>query len=271
MKGVYSMNTFKNHITKEELQTIDRIRDDCKKLHILNPPACFLSYDLKDADGKQIEAHHMLSKSWVRNFYVIMAQILMGASYKTGSADPDALTYGPGTLCPANISGDVPNPVGGISPENSMQVPIGLFGTSQTAVAGKMDSVLGPLNTTRGIVLGSSDSPETFESFALSSIIPSGAAAGQLSYQAQINPEFIYDAATGKYTIIHRRIFNNNSGEPIIVKEIGWYRLFGYHNYSDKVRADTYLLSRDVLPAPVSIPDAGQFTVSYTLEQIFPE
>lgn len=266
MKGVYSMNTFKNHITKEELQTIDRIRDDCKKLHILNPPACFLSYDLKDADGKQIEAHHMLSKSWVRNFYVIMAQILMGASFKTGSADPDALTYGPGTLCTANISGAVPK-----TSRDSMQVPLGLWGTDLKGIAGKMDSVLGELNTTMGIVLGSSDSPETFESAALSSIITSGAAAGQLSYQAQINPEFIYDAATGKYTIIHKRIFNNNSGEPIIVKEIGWYRRFGWHDTSDRVRSDTYLLSRDVLPAPVSIPDAGQFTVSYTLEQIFPE
>lgn len=271
MKGVYPMNTFKNHITKEEIQTIDRIRDDCKKLHILNPPACFLSYDLKDADGKQIEAHHMLSKSWVRNFYVIMAQILMGASYKTGSADPDALTYGPGTLCPANISGDVPNPSGGSSTVDSMQVPIGSGSSPSAPIPGKMDGVLGALNTTIGIVLGSSDSPETFESFALSSIITSGAAAGQLSYQAQINPEFIYDAATGKYTIIHRRIFNNNSGDPITVKEIGWYRNFGWHRSSYNTNTGVYLLSRDVLPAPVSIPDAGQFTVSYTLEQIFPE
>lgn len=245
-----------NHITREELDTINRIRDDCSKLHIMQPPACFLSYEVKDADGNIIEGHNMLSKSWVRNFYNFMLQNLIGipANYN-GTVIDDA--YGPGKVGLKNWIGIA---------------SIGTAMTSHTApgvvTMGALSSVLGSSNDNQvGIIIGSSNAAESFEDYQLGSILASGIGAGQMSYQPQSLATLTYDAGTKKYTGVHSRIFNNNTGAAIDIKEVGWSWALAMASNDPHSK---FLVSRDVLPSTVTVPPSGQLTVTYTLEQIFP-
>ena len=57
------------------------------------------------------------------------------------------------------------------------------------------------------------------------------------------------------------KIFNNNSGAEITVSEVG---LAGYES------GQSMLMCRDVLASPVTVPNAGQLTVTYTIEMTFP-
>lgn len=242
---------FKNHVTQDDLKTIDRIRKDCGKLHILQPPTCFLSYELLDADGKQIESHNMLSKSWVRNFYNYIAANAMGV---VSSALPEP--YGPGSL----VIG------GGPSNQSYIVYPSDPSGTSADTKPGRISGVLGAANVdSYGILVGSSDEAESFESIGLGSKILSGAVAGKISYQQQENPSIEYDPASKKYTTRHSRFFNNNSGSDIVIKEIGWSRYLGWY------LPYAVFIARDVLPSPITVPNAGQFKVTYTVEMVYPD
>lgn len=242
---------FKNMITDREKMLLDRIQNDCKEIHLFNPPVCFLSYEVKDKNGIQIDAVTMLSKSWVRNFYNLIATSAMGVR-------PNQLSgqYGEGSLLAKNTGGSIQSVTGYI-----------LCPAYDTYWLGHKESYLGEANDiNRGIVIGSSDAAEDFDHHRLSSIIESGTSAGQISYQRQDEPTILYDAAQKKYIVTHKRIFNNNGSAPVEIKEIGWYR----HYIGGSGSKSIIMLSRDVLQTAVSVPASGQFTAIYTLEMVFP-
>jgi hypothetical protein len=128
-----------------------------------------------------------------------------------------------------------------------------ITGTSRTIDVGyspRMDGGSGV--TTRGIVAGISDTPVTKDDYKLGSQISHGSSTGQLTYGAMS-----WDApatyATG-YLIRGIRVFTNNSGGDVTVKEIGCYANVGTYNFC---------IIRDVLTTPVTIPNGYSWTVRY--------
>jgi hypothetical protein len=117
-----------------------------------------------------------------------------------------------------------------------------------------------------GILVGSSDTAETFEDCALAAQILHGNVSGKLMYNAT-NPHVTsYDAGNKTLSDSLSRFFNNNSGGDITIKEVGI--VSGVVIYSNW--AEVYLLSRDVLVTPVLVPDSGQLKVTYTNALVYP-
>jgi hypothetical protein len=106
--------------------------------------------------------------------------------------------------------------------------------------------------STHGIVVGTSDTPVTRDDYKLGSQIVHGTGTGQLIYSAMsIDAPITY--GTG-YLLRAVRVFTNNSGADITVKEIGVYFLGGTYYFC---------MIRDVLSTPVTIPNGYSWTVRY--------
>jgi hypothetical protein len=107
--------------------------------------------------------------------------------------------------------------------------------------------------STYGTVVGSSDTPVTRDDYKLGSQITHGSGTGQLMYSAMsIDTPVTY--STG-YLVRATRVFTNNSGADITVKEIGLYINYAGSNY--------FCVIRDVLTTPVTIPNGYSWTVRY--------
>jgi hypothetical protein len=125
-------------------------------------------------------------------------------------------------------------------------------GTSRTDYLLPIRLTAGAGVTTYGIVVGSSDTPVTRDDYKLGSQIAHGNATGQLMYGAM---SFDAPVAYGTgYLFRAMRVFTNNSGADVTVKEIGIY--FYDTNYY-------YCMIRDVLSTPVTIPNGYSWTVRY--------
>jgi hypothetical protein len=103
-----------------------------------------------------------------------------------------------------------------------------------------------------GIVVGSSDTPVTRDDYKLGSQIAHGSGTGQLMYGA-VSFDTPTAYSTG-YLFRAIRVFTNNSGADITVKEIGLYANFASYYFC---------IARDVLTTPVTIPNGYSWTVRY--------
>jgi len=109
-----------------------------------------------------------------------------------------------------------------------------------------------------GIVVGSSDTPNTVNTYAMGAIIPHGSEPGQLRYGSMIidNPQ--NPPGTNYWLFKMTRIFLNSSNESITVREIGLIvktiDTYGYTVY--------FLIARDVI-SPVTVPPDATLTVRY--------
>jgi hypothetical protein len=92
----------------------------------------------------------------------------------------------------------------------------------------------------------------------LGALIAHGTGAGQLTYQASGFNSKAY--ALKVWTATSKRIFNNNSGGDITVKEIGLYSAY-YYVY--------YLTERSVLSPAVTVPNGAQLTATYEISMDF--
>jgi hypothetical protein len=117
----------------------------------------------------------------------------------------------------------------------------------------KMDAGSGVTNY--GIIAGGSDTPVTRDDYKLASPISHGTGANQLMYGAMS-----FDApvtyGTG-YLTRAMRVFTNSSGDNVVVKEIGVYVLYS------ATTPYYFCIIRDVLTAPVTIPNGYSWTVRY--------
>lgn len=233
-----------NYITNKELETINRINKDCKDLHIISPPICFLDLEVKE-NNKIVEKQKMLSKSWVRNGYNMLT---MGLGFC--NSDTGGTTFGAGKMPLTDITGAIKQ--GAISTYNMTDAELATLG------------LVG--DTTRGILVGSGVTAESFESYKLTTLILNGTAANKLSYVAENRPILTYDVPTKKVTIKHSRIINNNSGGSIIVPEIGLY----YFNSLVSPYTSYIMVLRDLLASPLTLLNLAQLTVSYKFEVTYP-
>ena len=109
-----------------------------------------------------------------------------------------------------------------------------------------------------GLVVGSSDTPNTVNTCAMGAIIPHGNEPGQLSYGAMIIDDPRNPSGTNYWLFKIIRTFTNNSNESITVKEIGLIvRACDYNDVST-----SFLIARDVI-SPVTVPPDTTLTVRY--------
>lgn len=225
-----------NLLTQEDRDMFDRIDRDCIAMHVVPPPKTFIELSVMDGDGIEVERYTDRAHSWVRNAYNFVAAFF--TAYKTGG-------YGAGSTDIKRRNGTVAG------------AALSYVGNSGLVVGGASG------NNSAGIVVGSGNSADAFDAHNLTSLITNGTTSGKLSYSAGSINAATYDDATKKYTCIATRVFNNNSGASIDVNECGLVvSAFGGD--------DVFLVCRDLLTTTVTVPNAGQLTVTYTIEMTFP-
>ena len=110
-----------------------------------------------------------------------------------------------------------------------------------------------------GIRVGKGTTPVTINDYALENPCGEGTGADQFLHQAMATS--IPAVAGSECSFWLRRVMVNNSGSTISgIREIGCYVMM---KYSPAYYGLGY---RDVLPGPVSVPDGGSITVTYTLK-----
>lgn len=212
--------------------------------------------------GKRIYGHKQRSHSWNRNAYNWMMSQL-------GGRHGNAVAFGAGGLSVLTTSGT--HRTGG------RPIGIGARDVSSTSTLDRMFNVESPtLNTRalvggagesdRGIVVGSGNAAENFDGYSLDALITNGTGAGQLEHTAQSIATAYADLTL---QVIHTRFFNNNSGGSVNINETGIVTLIatGASTYA----SDRMLITRDLLPSTINLPDTGQLKVTYTIELVYPE
>jgi hypothetical protein len=111
--------------------------------------------------------------------------------------------------------------------------------------------VAGYGNDGNGIVVGISNLAYSIEQYKLDAKISHGNGSGQLLYGISTVDDLA--PMTNGYRIFTSRVFNNNSGASVVVKEVG---LYAYPNV---------MFARDVLTTPVEVQNLQSLTVRYSI------
>ena len=109
---------------------------------------------------------------------------------------------------------------------------------------------------TSGIILGSGSNAPAPADYVLQTPIANGSAAGQLNYQQQTGVQGVQIAGANT-SFIFQRLYTNNSGGNVNVRELAIYTLTG---------GQSFLIYRDVLPANDVIPTGGTYRVAITFQ-----
>jgi len=197
-------------------------------------PLAYIGVEVKDKDGNITECYQDRSHSWNRNFYNILY------CFACYMASTDTSTFGAGHLNIKRYTGGISN-INNFSPEQILTAGIG--------------------NDDEGILIGTGNTAEDFEGYGLAAKIIHGTGAGQMSYQASPAGVPTYTSGTKTWDTVFERIFNNNSGGSIVVAEAALCA----QGYSVEV-----MLSRDILSSAVTVADAGQLKITYTISMAFP-
>ena len=192
---------------------------------------------LRDRNGKVVKRFKRKSESWLRGFIAILRACLL---QRYGTA---------------------------VSAQNITDETGTARGFPDTyAPSGYVTSYLPCCNgdtgdTSQGIVVGSSDTDNTLTTYALGSKISHGTGSGQLLYSA-MTFEDIVNPSGNILQFRMTRVFTNNSGADITVKEMGL--LAKGKDNSDNPRS--FLIARDVLSTPITIPDGYSLTLRYIVK-----
>jgi len=219
--------------TEKEYQELEKLST---KLGI-PVPMMFLEREIKFGE-EVVKKEKGRSHTWNRNFW--------NAIYSACGAPGTSATFGAGYLCNKALSGALGVP----RTEN-----LGF------AVNGFWLGAIG--STAQGIVVGTGVGVESFESYAMGTLIAHGIVAGTLSYSAMAAHTASYDAPSKVWTTSLVRIMNNNSGNTINVGEIGIHSYAGFSG-------QPILVNRDLLGAPDVLVNGAQYTVTYTITLTFP-
>jgi len=116
-------------------------------------------------------------------------------------------------------------------------------------------------NNTYGIVVGISDAPNTINTYSLGAKISHGTGSGQLQYGGHTFDDI--SNPSGNILVFRIiRTFSNGSGSTITVKEVGLLIV----NWDSQGYSRSYLIARDVLSTPVSVPNGMTLTVRYIFQ-----
>jgi hypothetical protein len=192
---------------------------------------------LRDRNGKIVKRFKRKSESWLRGFIAILKACVKQR-------------YGTSTLV-ENITDET----GTVRGYPDIYAPSGYITYYLPCCNGDTG------DTSQGIVVGSSDTANTLDTYALGSKISHGTGSGQLLYSA-MTFEDIVNPSGNILQFRMTRVFTNNSGADITVKEMGL--LTKGKDNTDNPRS--FLIARDVLSTPITIPDGYSLTLRYIVK-----
>jgi hypothetical protein len=229
---------------KEE-KKFKELRNMCRELKVPSPPEIHIGLQVHDHNGVLIFDDKQRGHSWTRNFYNYMLGTLSDAQNAQAS-------FGAGYLSGKTTAGTIRG-TAGYTPARASNL---------TANSG-----FTLLNTTNvyGIVVGTGDTAFSVDHYALATQIAAGTGGGQLSHVAMSNPTAAYTGGTKTWKTTIFRIFNNNSGVSITVKEVGLFWI-GSICYASN---EYYMLERSVLSPTVAVANGAQLTVTYEISMDF--
>ncbi len=238
-------------INQQEEKEIREMQKRQRNLHLIPTPVCYLGIDVMDKSGDVVAKYEDRSKSWVRNFYNWMVTQQM-----TCNLNILGDSFGAGTLTLKEKSAGVIR-----SAAYPAYHSLATHGVNYNGYRAAASS------TSYGILIGTSDAAESFESYTLGELITEGTDAGQMQYQGMSTPTPVW-AGSPDFTMTYacERIIINNSGEAIIVKEAGLVA-----SITAQAGSSMILMARDVLAVPVSVPHESQIKVTYTIQITYPE
>ena len=210
-------------------------------------PNLFIGLKVQDRDGKVLTDRYEEGHSWVRNAWNAFTASMLGI---TGYGS-DGNFLAPGGMNAKNTGRTM---YYGNSPFN-FSSGAGYLGY------GFYNSILG--NSDFGVVVGTNPNgyPFCINAHDLYARIGSGVGEGQLIYGAMKQPVWDYSTITKKWKNTITRVFNNNSGAGITIREVGL--IYNSHVFSNLYY---YLFAHDILSAGVVVPNGAQLTVTYEIE-----
>jgi hypothetical protein len=221
---------------KEE-KRFEELRGMCRELKVPAPPEIMIGLQVHDKNGILIFDDVQRGHSWLRNFYSLIpyklfglaTDVSFGVGYISAKRDDASISWG-------NL---------GNADNYGYPLPPGIAG-----------------NTTYGITIGTSDTAFSADHYTLQALIAHGNGAGQMSYTAGATLTKAYTAGTKTWKFTRLRIFNNNSGGSITVKEVGiqWY---------DGGQGKYIIWERSVLAPTVVVANGAQLTVTYEISMDF--
>lgn len=237
-------------IDQAEEQRIREMRDEQRRLHVVPTPVAHIGLTVYDKNGVPTAHYEDRSKSWTRNFYNWMAS-------QQFTADLNAMgtTFEAGRITVRDTGGIVRQFGFPIYHSNSTSGTT--FGNGYRAAGGSVIN---------GIVIGTSDSAESFESFALGTLIEEGTRSGQMQYLAMNAIVPVWDGTAKTITYTCQRNMVNASGVSIGVKEVGLIS-----SMTGTAGGQRFLVARDVLFETVDVPNESMIKVTYTIQIAYPE
>jgi hypothetical protein len=201
--------------------------------------------EVKDKNGRILSVHRQQAKSLLKNFAKMLrtmavAPITFNSSQTTSLTDTSGTSR---TYCGACITPP---------PSATTSYALGTSPLSVNAGAG-VDSY--------GIQVGTGASAVTRDDYQLGGKIVHGNASGQLSYGAMTVEDTDGTPPDTTFRVI--RTFTNNTSSPITVYEIGLVIANAYNIGGTTIYTYYFLIARDVLTAPQSIPAGATLTVRY--------
>lgn len=228
----------------ERERLIKQMNDAAKKLGVPTMADLRLKLSVEKA-GEILHRHDEIGHSWTRNGW----NAFFGMN--TDAIGDGLDTFGAGYMSAKRTSGVI---------SDSSYVPRRANGTPTTAgfinEAGSND---------HGIIVGTGDTAFSPEDYRLASMIAHGAGAGQLYSQIMNASITSYNAGTKIWTTSIARLFENQSGDSVVVKEVGLV----WKGYCFDGSANSFLLARDVLEVPVVVPHGSVLSITYELSKDF--
>jgi hypothetical protein len=221
----------------EEEKRFEELRGMCRELKVPAPPEIMIG--LKVHEGGVLTFDDVQrGHSWTRNYWDFLYQAYAGCVLSA------AASWGAGNMTWRNTAGTI-QPAGYEAYHTRMEHCIASVGFS-----------------THGIVCGTGDTAFGVDQYTLVTQIVSGNAAGQLAYSVSNAATVAYTAGSKTWKATIARIFNNNSGGSITVKEVG---IIG----KTPVSTYYYLFERSVPSPTVPVPNGAQLMVTYEISMDF--
>lgn len=197
----------------------------CCELKVPAPPEIMIGLKVHDKNGVLIFDDVQRGHSWTRNYWNNMAKAISGAIHS-------GVSFGAGYMSSKLADETISNE----------------------------DPIVSLQHLNVSLVVGTSDAAFSVNDYILGAIIADGVGNGQLSRIDMPTPVTAYTVGTKTWKSTLSRIFNNNSGAPITVKETGLF---------PGGLSQLILLERSVLGAPVAVANAAQLTVTYEVSMDF--
>lgn len=216
------------------------LKDKCRELKVPAPPEVMIGLQVHE-NGVLTFDDVQRGHSWTRNYW----------NWMFGMGSCPAVGAGAGSFGAGYMSGKT---TGGTIHYNSFMYKY------TTDWWGEIS------DSTRGILVGTSDTAFSLDHYTLQAIITDGTGAGKFSHQSAIVNAPTYDGGPQTWSIVTSRIYNNNSGGSITVKEVGIYGAGSMFNGNNGAN---YMMERSVLSPAVAVANGAQLTVTYEISMDF--